>query len=1080
MTTKGDMMKKTMIRAVLGFSLFFGAWLSAQGEGNQNGDPAGILKKPIPDKLIVLTFDDGPLSGYTVAAPILKSHGFGGSFYVCDFDSFQTRKDWYLTFRQMKAMADGGLEIGNHSAGHFSGFGAMMGMEDELLAHNVPRPKTIAWPLGGAAMTDVPALVSNGYLFARGGYSRPYRPTVDNGFDIPSAGLYNMPDFVKMVRQAVGGKIVVIMYHGVPDMEHPPCSIDPTLFKEQMQYLKDNNYKVIALRDLAEYVDPVKASKLPPTAKEFRESGPVVLAEEVKPYANSANELPWFAFPNLAGGQNEKTTIRMTVPYALDVTAIAPVVRLPEGATIAPKPEVARDFSKPQTYTVTCKDGSETIYTVIVNKVAASTDKDMLEFVLPGAGSIPISSTRIGVSVPMNTDVTKLAPTLTVSPLAQVVPSSGTVRDFTNPQTYTVTAQDGSSQVYTVTVVKSSQPNTFIWGKAETGNWSDASKWSNNMASGSAPIADGREDYVLTFNQPGKNDVTNDLADGFLLNQLNLEKKDHGNFTLTGKSLTFAKNTATGVLPGIIQRFLSQKDGLDVSIKLASDIHVVAPERCFLGVSGVISGDHCLIYDGGGTIFDGGSDSNFSVLFITTKGTNTYSGGTIINGGRVLQYCASQPLGTGPVTLNGGQLICGKMSNPLIVNGGRIAGGSTEWNAPITMNGIAMLDGSASFNQTSGGISGPGGLTMIGTWSTWSIINRGVVSLYGTNTYTGPTTILKGAIAVKKAVALYNADSTKWTPANIIVSKTATLSISAGGPGEFTGEQVGTLLKKLTTSINSNGMMAGSVLCLDVTHTNEPVTVSADIANSKGAGGGPFIIKKSGAGTLQLSGKNTYSSQTILESGTLSVASLNSVVKGKASSSLGAPLDIEAGEIVIGEQEKDGECTLVYTGTGETTDRVMNLAGKNSTMTFDQSGSGLFKLTSDLLISGYGTNKTIVLAGDSAGTGEFAGNIANPYDRAGKATTSLTKSGKGTWSLSGTNTYTGSTTVKQGTLSLANPSSLSDKTEVSLSEGAMLDLNFKGEMRISKLYLDGKLQPSGTYGAARSPKYIKGQGVLKN
>ena len=144
MTTKGDMMKKTMIRAVLGFSLFFGAWLSAQGEGNQNGDPAGILKKPIPDKLIVLTFDDGPLSGYTVAAPILKSHGFGGSFYVCDFDSFQTRKDWYLTFRQMKAMADGGLEIGNHSAGHFSGFGAMMGMEDELLAHNVPRPKTIA------------------------------------------------------------------------------------------------------------------------------------------------------------------------------------------------------------------------------------------------------------------------------------------------------------------------------------------------------------------------------------------------------------------------------------------------------------------------------------------------------------------------------------------------------------------------------------------------------------------------------------------------------------------------------------------------------------------------------------------------------------------------------------------------------------------------------------------------------------------------------------------------------------------------------------------------------------------------
>ncbi|MCX6877433.1 MAG: autotransporter-associated beta strand repeat-containing protein [Verrucomicrobia bacterium] len=1043
-------------------------------------DPAGVLKKPIPDKLIVLTFDDGPLSGYTVCAPILKSHGFGGSFYVCDFDSFKSRKDWYMTWRQMKAMADGGLEVGNHSAGHFSGLGAMMGMEDELLSNHVPKPTTITWPLGGAAMTDVPALVSSGYLFARGGYSRPYRPTVDNGFDIPSVGLSNMPDFVKMVRQAAGGRIIVIMYHGVPDMEHPPCSVDPAVFKEQMQYLKDNKYKVIALRDLAEYVDPVKASKLPPTAKEFKDTEPVRLAEEIKPYANSANELQHFGFPNLPGGQIEKATIRVTVPYALDVTAIAPVVRLPDGASIAPKPEVARDFSKPQEYTLTFKDGSATIYTVIVNKVAASTDKDMLEFVMPGAGSIPISSTRMGVSMPINTDVTKLAPTLTVSPLAQVVPASGTPRDFTKPQTYTVTAQDGSSQVYTVAVVKSGKPNTFTWGKAETGNWSDASQWSNNLVSGSAPIVDGRDDYVLTFNQPGKNDVTHDLADGFLINQLNLEKKDHGNISLTGKSLTFAKNTAAGVLPGIMQRFLSQKDGLDVPIKLASDIHVVSPERCFLAVSGVISGDGRLTYDGHGTVFDGGADSNFSTLFIATKGTNTYSGGTIINGGRVLQYCKEQPLGTGPVTLNGGQLVCGKMTNPLIVNGGRIAGGSTEWNAPITLNGIAMLDGSASFNQTSGGISGPGGLTMIGTWSTWSIINKGVVSLYGTNTYTGPTTILKGAIAVKKAVALYNADSTKWTPANIIVSKTATLSLSAGGPGEFTGDQVGRLLKKLTTSINSNGMMAGSVLCLDVTHTNESVTVSADIANSKGAGGGPFIIKKSGAGTLQLSGKNTYSSQTILESGTLSVASLNSVVKGKTSSSLGTPTDIEAGEIVIGEEGKDGECALIYTGTGETTDRVINLVGKNSTMTFDQSGSGLFKLTSDLWISGYGSNKQIALTGDSAGTGDFAGSIVNPYDRAGKATTSLTKSGKGTWSLSGTNSYTGPTTVKQGTLSLTNPRSLSDKTEVSLSEDAMLDLNFKGEMRISKLYLDGKLQPAGTYSAANAPKFIKGKGVLKN
>jgi len=97
----------------------------------------------------------------------------------------------------------------------------------------------------------------------------------------------------------------------------------------------------------------------------------------------------------------------------------------------------------------------------------------------------------------------------------------------------------------------------------------------------------------------------------------------------------------------------------------------------------------------------------------------------------------------------------------------------------------------------------------------------------------------------------------------------------------------------------------------------------------------------------------------------------------------------------------------------------------------------------------------------------------------------------GTWSTSsfinqgvvsayGKTTHTGPTIVKLGTLSLGSNHSLSDKTEVSLPEGAMLDLDFKGEMRVSKLSLDGKLQPAGTYRAKNAPLSIKGKGVLKN
>ncbi|MEI7902231.1 MAG: polysaccharide deacetylase family protein, partial [bacterium] len=99
----------------LAFAVLFSGLLVSRAEPVKVGDPMGVLRKPIPDKLVALTFDDGPLSGYTVVAPILKSFGFNGSFYICDFDSFRTRKDWYMTWRQMKAMADQGFDIGNHT-----------------------------------------------------------------------------------------------------------------------------------------------------------------------------------------------------------------------------------------------------------------------------------------------------------------------------------------------------------------------------------------------------------------------------------------------------------------------------------------------------------------------------------------------------------------------------------------------------------------------------------------------------------------------------------------------------------------------------------------------------------------------------------------------------------------------------------------------------------------------------------------------------------------------------------------------------------------------------------------------------
>jgi hypothetical protein len=67
-------------------------------------------------------------------------------------------------------------------------------------------------------------------------------------------------------------------------------------------------------------------------------------------------------------------------------------------------------------------------------------------------GSIDEINHTIAITVPPITDVTKLVPTIEISPNSTVSPLSNTPQDFTNPVTYTVTAQNGSTQVYAVTV----------------------------------------------------------------------------------------------------------------------------------------------------------------------------------------------------------------------------------------------------------------------------------------------------------------------------------------------------------------------------------------------------------------------------------------------------------------------------------------------------------------------------------------------------------------------------------------------------------------------------------------------------
>ncbi len=229
-----------------------------------------------------------------------------------------------------------------------------------------------------------------------------------------------------------------------------------------------------------------------------------------------------------------------------------------------------------------------------------------------------------------------------------------------------------------------------------------------------------------------------------------------------------------------------------------------------------------------------------------------------------------------------------------------------------------------------------------------------------------------------------------------------------------------------------------------------------------------MISSPSTTTVLELTGNNTYSGTTIVDNGgTLRVSSLNSVFTNaalgtvhSASSSLGAPTTITNGIIHLGVVNASGSKigstfssgNLIYTGTGETTDRIISLngGGLNEVTTLTQSGTGHLKFLSSFIMGDNRGVKNLVLAGSTAGTAEIAGVIPN----AGSGSIlNLAKSGTGTWILSGGNLYQGTTTINAsgGTLQFAKQVSLYNnnqsswtRTNIIVNSGSTLALNVGG------------------------------------
>jgi fibronectin-binding autotransporter adhesin len=353
---------------------------------------------------------------------------------------------------------------------------------------------------------------------------------------------------------------------------------------------------------------------------------------------------------------------------------------------------------------------------------------------------------------------------------------------------------------------------------------------------------------------------------------------------------------------------------------------------------------------------------------LTLSGTNTFSGSTQINGG-VLAIPSTAGLpgwntNSRYSVANGATLA---VTNA--VSDGNIATmlGTTNFAAGASIGfdtTSANRTYAAALNNTSQGALG---LTKLG---------GNALTLPSANSYSGLTTLTNGVITLQNPSALGTVAGATIVSINgrveldggITVSGEALTISGSGGTGFFNGAlNAKSGVNKWTgnITINSNDTRIGA-----------QAGASIEVSGIIDSGANPHIVTFRPAdttATVIVSGPNTYVGPTTVTGGLVTVSSINSVVGGTASSSLGAPTALNS-TIRFGAAEGSG---LRYVGAGnETSDRAIDLSGGTQGGRIDQSGGGALKFTSAFTATGTGS-KTLTLQGSTAGTGEIAGAVVN-------------------------------------------------------------------------------------------------------
>ncbi|ENB9804461.1 autotransporter-associated beta strand repeat-containing protein, partial [Salmonella enterica] len=211
---------------------------------------------------------------------------------------------------------------------------------------------------------------------------------------------------------------------------------------------------------------------------------------------------------------------------------------------------------------------------------------------------------------------------------------------------------------------------------------------------------------------------------------------------------------------------------------------------------------------------------------------------------------------------------------------------------------------------------------------TGSVVKSGdkTLTLSGTNSYTGGTTISGGTLVANNVEALGTGDVTNNATLELNTGGDFTNAISGSGQVVKSGDKTLTLSGANSytggTTISGGTLVANDVNALGTGDVTDNATLALNaVGDFNNAIGGSGKVEKSGDDTLTLSGSNTYTGGTLINGGTLVASNVEALGTGDVTDD--ATLELNTG----------GDFDNAISGSGQVVksgDETLTLSGSNT------------------------------------------------------------------------------------------------------------------------------------------------------